>query len=455
VRTVPTSSSWIAWFRRSQLPVVVALACAVGGPAGAQPTEEESWPMVGRDARHSGASEGPAPPYRRAWTARLEGQGPLKGPVVSEGAVVLVGADSVVALESSSGEVRWDAERDEGPAGAPAIADDLVLYSSGREDAAALVARRLDGGREEWSTPTGAAVAGDVVIKGNQAFAATRDGEVLALDVADGEVRWRFQAAGGIATTPAVADDLVLVTPRNSTTGSSALQAIDVESGEESWRLAPEGAAAPQSSSPAGGSGVAVAGLGDGRIHAVGLASGVERWSLRTRLGFGSGQVPALPEDEVGPDVSGLYFSQALRLSRLDPATGEERWSYQLPNAMVDASPSLTGPYALIGDATGLAAAIDVASGLLVWKGRLGPGPITSFAVTAGRLFVSAGGEDGVVVALEHDPEGTLLREESPTVLDPVRAALNYLGAALALALLLLLLFRGPRLRRSRSEGSS
>jgi outer membrane protein assembly factor BamB len=411
--------------------------------------------MAGRDARHSGAAEGPAPPYRRAWTARLEGEGPLKGPVVSGGAVVLVGTDSVVALEAASGEVRWEEPREEGPAGPPAIAGDLVLYSSGQEGAAALVARRIDGGRQEWSTPTGGAVAGGVVIEGDRAFAATRDGEVLALDVAEGEVQWRFQAAGVIATTPAVADGLVLVTPRNSSTGASALQAIDVESGEESWRLAPEGGAAPQSSSPAAGSGVAVAGLGDGRIHAVGLGSGIDRWSVRTRLGFGSGQVPALPEDEVGRDVSGLYFAQALRVSRLDPATGQERWSYQLPNAMVDASPSLAGSYALIGDATGLAAAIDVTSGLLVWKGRLGPGPITSFAVTAGRLFVSAGGEDGVVVALDHDPEGTLLREESPTVLDPLRAALNYLGAALALALLLLLLFRGPRLRRSRPEGSS
>jgi eukaryotic-like serine/threonine-protein kinase len=457
VRAVPTLRPEMQRFHRGLLALATLAWVVAALPTGARSEEEGSWPMVGLDARHSGAAEGPAPPYSRAWTVRLGDQGPLKGPAVSDGAVVLVGAGSVVALEAASGEVRWEVDREEGPAGPPAIAGDLVLYSSGQDDDATLVARRIDGGREEWTLSTDGAIPGGIAVEGDRAYAATRTGQVLAVDIRTGEVEWRFQSPGNLGTTPAVAEALVLVSAQGDGPGPSTLHAIDKDTGKEAWRFALPGPARAFGTSPSAGGGLALAGLSDGQIHAFDLGTGAERWAERSLPDVGTGPfdpaaVPAVPDAAAIGDAAGLYFPGLARAVRLDPRSGRTRWTYQLSDLLLRSSPSLSGPYVLFGDASGLAAAIDARSGLLVWKQDLGPGPIGPAAVTPGRLFWSTGAEQGTVVALDHDPGGTLLGEESPSVFDPIRAGLNYLGAAVAVGALLFLLFRGPETLRRRSR---
>jgi outer membrane protein assembly factor BamB len=419
-------------------------------PAAAQTTADDSWPMAGRDAQHSATAEGPAPPYRTAWTSRIEGRGPLEGPVVAGDLVVVLGSETLVALDTASGDVGWESERQPGPVGPPAIAGDLVIHATGRDAGTALVARRLDDGREEWRVFTGESIPGGVTVDGDRAYAATRAGTVLALDVATGEEAWRFRAAGAVGTTAAVLDGLVLVSAQSRSTGTSTLHAVDAQSGREEWRFSPPSTQPAVATSPAVAEGMVYAGLSDGAVHALDLRTGDERWAERAIpavTAFGAFVPSGIPAAQEG---GGLYVPGLARLARLQPSTGEERWSYQLPD-LLSTSPSLSGTYAMLGDASGLGAAVDVRSGRLVWRKSLGAGPVISFAVTPDRIFVTSGRDEGTVTALEHDPEGSLLDEESPTVLDPLQATLNYVGAALALGVLLLLLFRGPELLRRRA----
>jgi outer membrane protein assembly factor BamB len=448
VRAVPTASPWTSRLRRCS--VAAFLACLQAAPAAAQASPDDSWPMAGGDPRHSGSADGPAPPYRTAWTARIEGRGPLEGPVVSGEVVVVVGSESVVGLDAGSGEVRWDSERQPGPAGPPAVAGDLVIHATGREAGTALVARGIDDGREEWRVFTGESVPGGVTVDGDRAYVGTRAGTVLAVDTATGDEAWRFRAAGAVGTTAAVLEDLVLISAQSRSTGASTVHALDAQSGREEWRFSPPSTQPAVATSPAIGDGMVYAGLSDGAVHALDLRTGDERWAERaipavTAFGaFGPSGILAAQE------AGALYVPGLARLARLEPSTGEEEWSYQLPD-LLSTSPSLSGSYAMLGDTSGLGAAVDVRSGRLVWRKPLGPGPVISFAVTPDRLFVTLGRDEGVVIALDHDPEGSLLDEESPTVLDPVEATLNYLGAAVALGVLLLLLFRGPEALRRRS----
>jgi outer membrane protein assembly factor BamB len=450
VRAVPTVSPWTSWFRRCSVALLACVNAIPAIPASAQSDPDSSWPMAGGDARHSGSADGPAPPYSTAWTSRLDGQGPLEGPVVSGDVVVVLGSEAVMGLDAASGEIRWEGERQSGPVGPPAVAGDLVIHATGRDAGTALVARGLDDGREEWRMFAGQSIPGGVTVEGGRAYAATRNGTLLAVDAATGEEEWRFRAAGAVGTTVAVLEGLVHVTAQSRSTGISTLHAVDAESGREEWRFSPPQTQPSVGTSPTAGGGVVYAGLSDGAVHALEIRTGVERWSERplppvTALGaFVPSGIPAAAEDGT------VYVPGVARLTRLDPS-GDELWSYQLPD-LLGMSPSLSGPYALLGDASGLGAAVDVRSGRLVWRRQLGPGPVGSFAVTPDRLFVTTGREDGQVTALEHDPDGTLLEEESPTVLDPIRAALNYVGAAVVLGVLLLLLFRGPELLRRRSK---
>jgi outer membrane protein assembly factor BamB len=433
----------------------LALSPLVAMPAGAQSADEGSWPMEGRDARHSGAADGPAPPYRRAWTARLEGQGPLAGPVVSDGIVVVVGGTSVVALDAATGDVRWDADREVGAAGSPVIAGGLVLYASGQRDTAAVVARRLEGGREEWSTSTETSVAGGIIVEGGQAFAPTRGGEVLALDVRTGDVAWRFDTAGNLGTTPAADQGRVFVLAQSQDFGPTSVHAIDAATGEEEWRFSAPEPVQAFGTSPAVGEGLVVAGMSDGLVHVLEADTGAGRWATEPLPGwirqpFGPGTVPAVP-GEAAPDT--VFITGPSRLARLELGSGEERWSYQLEDLLTQLATAISGRHAVIGDASGLVAAVDIDSGLLVWRSRLGSGPVGSVAVAGDRLLVTLDqGDESSVVALEHDPDGALVEETSPSVLNPLWAAVNYLGAALTVGAALWLLARGPEVLRRRSE---
>jgi outer membrane protein assembly factor BamB len=390
--------------------------------------------MVGGTPSHDGLAAGaPDPPYRVAWSAELEG-GPEAGPVVGGGAVIVVGARSVAALDAATGEIRWESERSEGRAGPPAVAGELVIHSSGSHPGASVVARRLEDGREEWRYLAGAPVLGGVTVDGDRAYVGDREGDVSALDASTGEVDWEFEAQGRVETTPAVDDGVVVVVAEDYRTGAATAYGLDAESGEEEWRFSPS-VAALGSSSPAVAGGTAYLGMGDLTMYARDLRTGSEQWAERAKAGFSAGTVPAA----TGQD---LYLADVADLYRLDPDSGEERWSFRLPDLLLQTSPLVTETTVVFGDQEGLAAALDVASGRLVWKQRVGPGPIGPGAADGDHVYLASLGSDGKVVALENDPDGDLLDEASPTTLFPIRAVMNFAAAAAMVGLAVVVLFR-------------
>jgi outer membrane protein assembly factor BamB len=434
------------WFIASLVGLLGAIGFP-GGGASAQPDGRAPWPMAGRDARHSGAAVGPAPPYRRAWTEPIEFGGPAAGPVVARGAVVVVAVRGVVALDPDRGTVLWEAERSPGPAGPAAVAGDLVVHASGTGSGSALVARRLEDGREVWRAFTDSPVPAGPTVAGGLVYAGTRDGLVLALDVASGEEVWRFEAQGDVETAPAVSGGLVFASSQEDRTGRVTVQAVDAERGgqEPAWRFTPQGAPAIPAGAPASDGRSVFVATSDGAIRALGLEGGQEVWTTDARDLVSPAQIPAATDGD-------LLVADRLHLYRLDAATGEERWVYRLAdlrplgagrvNTLVSSSPAVTGGVVLIGDGSGLVSAVELAGGHRVWRTDVGEGPVGEVAVGAGRLFVVSESEGGDVVALEHNPDGRLLHEVSPTVLFPLRALLNFAAAFVVLTAAILVLFR-------------
>jgi outer membrane protein assembly factor BamB len=439
----------------STLAALILLPAAHGV---AQTEGRAPWPMVGRDAAHTGAAEGPSPPYRRAWTRAIGLGGPVAGPVVAEAAVVVVAARGVVGLHPDDGTVLWQVERTPGPAGPPAVAGDLVVHASGDGAGSALVGRAMEDGREAWRTFTDSAVAGGLAVAQGVVYAGTREGVVLALDAATGEERWRFEAQGAVETAPAVAGELLVAASEELRTGRLTIQAVDALGGSEdpAWRFTPPGPPAAPAGAPASDGRRVFVAMSDGTIRALGLEDGQESWSAAARAVVSPSQVPAAADD--------LLVADRLYLYRLDLGTGEERWVFQLAdlrplsggraNSLRASSPAVTGDTVLIGDGSGLLSAVDLASGRRVWRADIGAGPIGAVALSEAAVFVSSQGEGGGVVALEHDPEGLLLDEVSPTVLFPLRALLNFAIAFVVVGLAILGLFR-IALRSRRRPASS
>jgi outer membrane protein assembly factor BamB len=423
--------------------------------AGSSVLAQETWPMAGHDAAHSGTVDGPEPPYRVAW--ELEGpDAPVTGAAATDQAVIVLSSEGVLALDPADGTVIWERGRPSGPAGVPAIAGDLVIHARDDGVSGQVVARDLATGDIVWQANIGAAAAGGPTVAGEMVIVGTLGGEVIALDLATGKERWRFETLGGVAGAPAVADGVVVAAAYQGTTGRSTVYALDAAAGTEDrkiWQF-DAGPVGPPSG-PAIGDGLAYVGLSDLEIRAFDLGDGAERWTFSSRDGFGPRQIPAAGRALIAADRTHLY--------RLDPATGDERWSWLLADltavsqsrvdTLLASAPSVSGSSALLGSASGELSAIDIDSGRRVWRSDLGEG-IGPIAVTTDRVYAVVLGDGGRLVALEHDPEGEVIDEISPTVLFVADGMVNFALAAAAVGVGIWLLFRFA-LRPRRVEEAS
>ena len=410
--------------------------------------------MAGHDPEHTGSGSGPAPPYRVAWTAETPGGGAVAGPVVAADRVIVVGRSAVVALSTADGAVVWEESRAEGPASAPAVAGDLVIHASGRDEGASLVGRSLEDGRREWSTEVGSAVLGGPTVAGDVVIAGTRDGRLVALDAVSGEERWSYEGEGSFDGAPAVGDGLVVAVDNRLGEARGSVLALDAElgvgDGPPEWRFSPP--LPGPISAPAIGEGFVAVGTADGLIRVLGLAEGGERVTAPSRDAFAPRQIPATAD--------GVLAAGVAHLSRIDPATGEESWTFQVAdqrplgdgraNTLLSSSPAVVGDSVLIGDGTGNLSAIDLDSGHRVWRADVGDGPLSAAAAGGDHVYVADLGPEGALVALETDPDARLSDEVSPTVLFPARAIGSFAVAAVAVGGVLFLLFRALAARSRR-----
>jgi outer membrane protein assembly factor BamB len=405
---------------------IVALAAA---PAQAQ--VRDSWPMVGGNPAHTGVAGALPAPYRQVWSTKIGEPGPVAAPVVLEGTVVVVAEQSVVGLSAETGEIQWKERRVPGPAG-PAAADGELVINGEGTGPDAFVRASLEDGEEGWRFETKSPVVGGVTVEDGRAYFGGRDGTVHAIDIETGKEDWSFQAPGRVETPLAAAEGLVFLVSEGFKTGLATAYALDASTGKEEWTFSPERVAVGASSVTVGDD-LVVFGLGDLRVHAVELESGVERWSARSRAPFSARTVPSFDGDVLIADRLGHLY-------RLDATSGEELWVFRLPGNFLTGSPVITGQTALIGDSSGQLSAIHLTSGHLVWKEQISDQPIGGVAAVDERIFVSSA--DGSVVAMEQDPEGVLLDEASPTTLFVGRALLNFAVAFAALLFGLTALFR-------------
>jgi outer membrane protein assembly factor BamB len=363
------------------------------------------------------------------------------------GVVVVVARSGVSALDPATGDVTWSADRTPGPAGEAAVSGDTVVHASGSGSTAAVVARGLRDGRERWRAFTGSAVPGAVMIESDVVYVGTSDGALLGFDLSTGQERFRFRAEGAITSPPAVSGGMVIAAWEQRAVGQATVRALGTASGTTdtapAWQVSSRPGSLPSGVVSADEDTVLVA-AGDGSFRALGLSAGDQRWVTGLRDAVAGGQVPA-----AGP---ALVAADRLHVSRLDPSTGEEEWSFRLAdfraldddrvNTLSASSPMVSGDAVITGDAAGLASAIDVETGHRVWRADLGRGAVGPAAVDGDRIYLTTLGSDGLVVALEHDPQGPRLEEVSDTVLSPLRALFNFLVAFVAVSIVILGLFR-------------
>jgi len=247
------------------------------------------------------------------WSA-LAGEHTLEA-VIAHGRVFVAGSGGLRVFHAATGEVAWR-WRSGAMVFPPTVADGVVHVSdeTGRmwaldaDSGEPLWERAFDG----WSYPP--ALVGNTLVTGG------RGGIVRGLDPATGLTRWRRAQSQELVYRPIAAGERAVVTTFD---GSVAAYRAD---GSEVWRHRDPVA----SLSPAFAGGLLLFGGLDGRLRARQAADGRLLWSRD----FGAGQLhlPASP----GPDGEQLALhTPDHRITVLDAASGQTRWSMDAPRGTV------------------------------------------------------------------------------------------------------------------------
>jgi outer membrane protein assembly factor BamB len=161
-------------------------------------------------------------------------------------------------------------------------------------------------------------------------LSASSDGRVRALDVASGELLWRFAAHGRLALAPAIDGDVVVVAT-GVAGAEGTLYGIDLFSGRLVWRRALEAAPACVPMPASGTVALALGGPRRARLAAFSTADGQLRWTIGDP-GAALGAA-CLPLDRALL-INGAGGAVAVGLD-----DGQVRWRRQLSHPVADDVP--------------------------------------------------------------------------------------------------------------------
>jgi outer membrane protein assembly factor BamB len=258
--------------------------------------------------------------------------------------------------------VKWTFPTGDRIVSSPVYQDGAIYF--GGDDGNVYAVDAADG-HQLWKRTTGGPVAATPAISGETLYVGSYDGKFYALDKRTGTPRWkfttggerRFEAKGLHGMQPksqTIADpfDVYLSSPVVVEgavyfgSGDGNLYALDAESGELRWKFKTGDVV---HASPAYADGVVFFGSWDSFFYAVDARTGVERWR------FHGGEDPLI-HNQVGFQsspavVDGVVYTgcRDSNLYALDAVTGKEKWRFNNSGSWVISSPAVTQGKVIFG----------------------------------------------------------------------------------------------------------
>jgi outer membrane protein assembly factor BamB len=294
-------------------------------------------------------------------------------------ALAAAAALALAACSSSSGpkpapltdlpgakEVRvlWSA--DAGSAGAytfsPALTADAV-YVAARAGGVA----RLDpaNGGERWRADTERRLSGGVGADARTVVVGTEEGEVIALEAETGKLRWRARASSEVLTPPLMAADMVLVR-----TIDNRIFGFGLDDGKRRWvyQRTPGPLILRMPTGMAASGETVFAGFSGGKLVAVALSNGAQRWEATVAVPKGANELERITDVVGAPALQGREVCAAAyqgRVACFEAAGGKQIWARELSSIT---GVSVDARYAFVADDRGTVHAFDRSNGATVWK---------------------------------------------------------------------------------------
>ena len=244
----------------------------------------------------------------------------------------------------------------------PALAGDSV-YAAARDGTVV----RLDAakGQVRWRVSVRAPLSGGVGSDGRLAVVVSEEGEVFALEADSGKIRWRAMVSSEVLAAPKMSGGLVLVR-----SADSRIFAFGADDGKRRWayQRATSSLIVRSPSGMAIGGESVFAGFSGGKLVALALGNGGLRWEATVALPKGTTELERVTDTAGDPMVQGREVCAAAyqgRIACFDLQNGNQLWARELS--------SLTGVssdarYAFVSDDKGAVQAFDRSTGRSLWK---------------------------------------------------------------------------------------
>ncbi|MGD1154487.1 MAG: PQQ-binding-like beta-propeller repeat protein [Terriglobia bacterium] len=231
----------------------------------------------------------------------------LSSPALYDGGVYFgCGDGNVYALDAQTGRLRWKFHTRGVVHSSPAISAGVVYIGSWDSYLYALDAAT---GQEKWKFKTGEdpKIFNQVGIQSSPAVAegtvyfGCRDAHLYAVDAKTGQLKWNFPTQGSwVIVSPVVREGVVYF----ATSDSALFHAVDAATGKERFTL-PTGMFVFSSPTVAGD--MAYFGVFNGKLLAVDLKAGKQRWEFQTAASKTSLLPLLLPDGK--PDYARIFGS--------------------------------------------------------------------------------------------------------------------------------------------------
>ena len=185
---------------------------------------------------------------------------PYTSPAYFDGKVYFAGGDpALYCVDVSSGHILWKLPTEAPITSTPSVADGSVFFASGDRFVAADAAT----GDVIWEEPMTGTISSPAISHG-RVYVGTGDSSLNCYDESSGNLLWRAETNGPVASSPVVAGGLVYF---GTQTGEGIVYALDAMSGSTVWSY---NVGEYVMSSPAVSDGLLFIGADDGRVRAMG-----------------------------------------------------------------------------------------------------------------------------------------------------------------------------------------
>jgi len=224
------------------------------------------------------------------------------------------------------------------------------------------------------------------VIQGQFVYVASRDGQISAYQLNDGDLQWAIETKYAITAGPAVGAEYILVGTRDAD-----VIAYQLADGKELWSVKVSGEVL---SVPEMNSDTAIIRTVDGRITALNLSNGEKRWDFQNKepaLTLRGTSKPIIYQDQV---ISGFDNGKLYSVSLED---GRQIWSntVAVPRGRtelerivdLDADPVIANGVVYAAAYQANIAAISISQGQLLWQRDLSS--FNGMDISGEHLFVT------------------------------------------------------------------